>query len=1173
MAYRILYNDKIVYDPYSDDGVVTDPKLTAETNAAHYFDFTISPKHALYDTIEERSGLVSVYSDDKKLFYGYVSEIQDDFEGYKTISCTGVLDYLGDTVVRPYSTVSGEQDLTAPSSFDGYFQWLISQHNSHMLDSRKRFKVGINQAGLLDKNNYIYRSSTQLPTTASEIENKILDYGGYLSVRYENTTNILDFYADVHESNTQMIDFGVNLIDFKRTSSTDKQYTAVRPMGATPTSTSTSKQSKPITISSLPDGGTSYSDITKYGDVVYSISGVQRYGYREYSYSNTDITTQSYLLDAACVTLQKLLSPSLTLDIRAVDMALFVEGFDHLDIGQAVRVRSKPHNIDEYLMVTSIDLDLQDPGNTEYTLGVTYDTLTGQQSSYLKSLNTGINAAFDSVEKIDQTAKDAAASAAKAIVKIDQEYYNSTSVEEPVDGTWQSDNVWEAGKYVWNRSIVLFGDGHSEYLPSERGICISGNTGLDGVQGPQGEQGVRGPAGNDGKTSYFHIKYSAVSNPTSTDQMSETPSTYIGTYVDYTEEDSSDPAKYTWSRFQGLQGPKGDQGIPGVGTDGKTSYLHIKYSNDGGKTFTSNNGEDVGDYIGTCTDFNVSDPTTVDSYAWAKIKGEQGEQGDKGDTGDTGPAGNGIKSSVVSYQDSISGVDIPTGTWSTTIPSVAAGSYLWTRTIITYTDNTTSTAYSVAKMGSTGAKGDKGDTGAKGTDGHMLYATSSTDATAIEKAATLSSGTATLTNGLTVSVTFTNGNTASAPTLNLNSLGAKPIYTNGVQYAYWTAGATVVFVYASDAWYSASTPVYANTATIGNPAGKNVYIDSDSVDIRNGSVVSSSFEGSKIELGKNDKNSTISMRNGGVVIDSGTRIGEYDEDIVSTNIKYNGEMILKNVPLASSLLSSDVKALRMYSDGAATTGRTNYVQLQSAQGLSRVTASSTITLISNVSSENEDGFSSIMTNSDRVLIGVNNQHTTFVTGATNGNAIINAGTGSSFVPLFNDKSSGGRMTAGVNNDYFTLRYITDANINSGTNTTVNLFQVNQSGVITNNKGTYHGMVNLYNNTSGNTGTVTLSQTAANFTYLDFYFAKPEGSYWGYCHQRIYSPNGKKITLISGQMANSTTWQVLLRTYSISSTSVKPINNGGYINAFVSDDTIYGGNESTVIRIYRIDGYR
>ena len=106
--------------------------------------------------------------------------------------------------------------------------------------------------------------------------------------------------------------------------------------------------------------------------------------------------------------------------------------------------------------------------------------------------------------------------------------------------------------------------------------------------------------------------------------MTEVPNTYIGTYVDFTEMDSNDPGKYTWYRLQGLQGEKGTQGLPGKdGSNGKTTYLHIKYSNDGGKTFTANSGETPGDYVGTCTDFNQTDPTTVGSYIWAKIKGEQ----------------------------------------------------------------------------------------------------------------------------------------------------------------------------------------------------------------------------------------------------------------------------------------------------------------------------------------------------------------------------------------------------------------------------------------------------------------------------------------------------------------------------------------------------------------------
>lgn len=233
-----------------------------------------------------------------------------------------------------------------------------------------------------------------------------------------------------------------------------------------------------------------------------------------------------------------------------------------------------------------------------------------------------------------------------------------------------------------------------------------GPQGLRGLQGEKGDQGIQGPKGadgKDGKTTYFHIKYSAVSNPTSASQMTETPSKYIGTYVDFTQTDSDDPKKYSWQQLEGSQGPQGKQGISGInGADGKTSYLHIKYSNDGGKTFTGNSGEDIGSYIGTCVDYAKDDPTSVGAYKWAKIKGETGAKGEKGDTG------KGVKSTAVTYQVSSSGTAIPTETWSSSVPSASAGQYLWIRTVITYTDNTTSTIYSVSRMGTNGTNGANG---------------------------------------------------------------------------------------------------------------------------------------------------------------------------------------------------------------------------------------------------------------------------------------------------------------------------------------------------------------------------------------------------------------------------------------------------------------------------------
>lgn len=418
MGYRVLYDNQLLFDPYTDDRI-TDTKLSSKLNAASYFDFTISSTHSLYSKIEERAGEVRIYFNNLILFKGEITKIDEDFEGNYSVSCTGVLDYLTATRVRPYSTVQGEQPLTCPATVDGYFQWLINQHNSNCLDSRKRFSVGVNQGNMLDKNNYIYRSSEQRPTTASEIEDKILNsVGGYLFVRYRDDLNILDLYADVHDVNTQIIDYGVNILDFTKTTTAETQYTAVVATGYTPDPPEgqTDVKMKPITLEGCADGGTPYSStIIKMGDRVYDVEAVARYGYREYYVSNTDIKTYDGLLEYSCKTLNTLLSPALTISVRAVDLALILgEKYQHLQLGQAVRVRSKPRKVDEYLMVNSIDLDLMNPENTTFDLGASYDTLTGQQSAYLKTLNASINASLDTVSALGDNVKNSAKLAQEA---------------------------------------------------------------------------------------------------------------------------------------------------------------------------------------------------------------------------------------------------------------------------------------------------------------------------------------------------------------------------------------------------------------------------------------------------------------------------------------------------------------------------------------------------------------------------------------------------------------------------------------------------------------------------------------------------------------------------------------------------------------------------------------
>lgn len=139
--------------------------------------------------------------------------------------------------------------------------------------------------------------------------------------------------------------------------------------------------------------------------------------------------------------------------------------------------------------------------------------------------------------------------------------------------------------------------------------------------GPQGIPGI----GTDGKTTYLHIQYAPVQNPTSA-QMSKTPNKYIGTYTDFSGVDSTDPSKYTWAKFEGDQGAQGVPGTPGV--NGKTPYFHIAYANSAdGRTGFSVDDSVNKLYIGQYTDYTPDDSTDPTKYSWTKIKGEQGTAG------------------------------------------------------------------------------------------------------------------------------------------------------------------------------------------------------------------------------------------------------------------------------------------------------------------------------------------------------------------------------------------------------------------------------------------------------------------------------------------------------------------------------------------------------------------
>lgn len=320
----------------------------------------------------------------------------------------------------------------------------------------------------------------------------------------------------------------------------------------------------------------------------------------------------------------------------------------------------------------------------------------------------------------------------RGVASTTVEYQASSSGTTVPTGTWSPTIPTVAqGSYLWTRTTTNYTSGTPTvgYSVARMGVNgAKGDKGETGQTGPQGPQGVKGETGLQGPKGA-----TGPQGPKGADGKSPTVSVSKSGNTTTITVNNPDGTKTSQTVKDGTNGTPGKDGATG-----KTTYFHVKYSNDGGKTFTSNSGETVGDYIGTYTDFVEADSTLVSSYTWAKIKGAQGDKGatgdrgpqgikgDKGATGAQGPTGatgNGIKSITYTYTRTTSQTaPAASSITSTTMPTLdAANKYLWQKEVITYTNNQQQTTVLLLAVygdrGATGAKGDKGATGATGPQG------------------------------------------------------------------------------------------------------------------------------------------------------------------------------------------------------------------------------------------------------------------------------------------------------------------------------------------------------------------------------------------------------------------------------------------------------------------------
>ena len=203
-----------------------------------------------------------------------------------------------------------------------------------------------------------------------------------------------------------------------------------------------------------------------------------------------------------------------------------------------------------------------------------------------------------------------------------------------------------------------YSDGQKSYSNTKKiniALAIKGQDGENGADGAPGQPGQDGAPGENGKSAYqvwldagntgteedylnslkgengtstyFYVRYSANAsgNPMTITPQSDTK--YMGVASTTSPTAPTSSAAYTWTLIKGADGQNGadgQDGIPGqAGTDGQTSYLHVKYSENGNSFTPASDGYAEGEkpsaYIGTYVDFTEADSTNFDDYTWYKF--------------------------------------------------------------------------------------------------------------------------------------------------------------------------------------------------------------------------------------------------------------------------------------------------------------------------------------------------------------------------------------------------------------------------------------------------------------------------------------------------------------------------------------------------------------------------
>lgn len=427
--YRVYCNNSPLYDLRDEDLVLISPIVKIGENTAGSFEFSILPKHPHYEEVNELTSVITAYDGDEEIFCGRVVEITKDLYNRKKVICEGELAYFNDSIQRP----ARYQGLTVR----GYLETLVNIHNQQVKNQGidKTFKVGA--VTVQDKNDYVYKY-TNWESTLEVIKTDLLKtYGGYLRIRKENGVRYLDYLADYPNTNTQVIEFGSNLLDFTHDMVASDIVTAVIPLGA---------RLEDVTEVEGLDAYLTIKDVNGGVDYVYSQEAVKSYGWIFKTVKWDDVHVADNLLKKGNEYLTDIQFAQITLTISAVDLHMLHVDMERIKVLDEIRVTSSPNGLDRFFPVSEMTIYLDKPSNNKLTLGTSYSK--NSLSTKTESNMTSIKDKIDSLPNKSEILEEARENASQLIHSATNGHVVTTADEQLIMDT--ADKKTARKLWRWN---------------------------------------------------------------------------------------------------------------------------------------------------------------------------------------------------------------------------------------------------------------------------------------------------------------------------------------------------------------------------------------------------------------------------------------------------------------------------------------------------------------------------------------------------------------------------------------------------------------------------------------------------------------------------------------------------------------------------------------------------